>query len=750
MVQRRWRATAAAISVVGAASSALVTNIVTDQQSWAWIVALIVLVLLTVLSQVWLTVAEPNAGASEGNDGEVDDLPLRTAVPRQLPAITRQFVGRSPELDTLTDLLTEAEPNVGAVVISAVFGAAGIGKTTLAVHWAHQVKDRFPDGQLYINLRGFDALHEPMRPDEAMRGFLDAFEISPDRLPATFDAQAALYRSILSGKRALIILDNARDVAQVRPLLPGTATCFVLITSRNQLGGLVVSDGARPMTLDLLTHQECTGLLVRFLGADRVNAEPAAADELITYSGKLPLALAVIAARAMMYESISLQLLADELRGEPDLVEALDAGDPSTSVRAVFSWSYRALRPEVARVFRLLGLHPGPDIGIEAAAALSETSPVDAKAAIAALLRSHLMTEPAPRRYLLHDLVRVYAARRAETEEPVGECHAARLRLLDYYLHSGFSADHCIFPHRNPIDIGEPVAGSQPRVFTELEEASQWFTEEIAALIASSATAVASALPEHGWKIPWTFATFLHRQGRWLDYVASQQAALTSAERIGDPRDVARVRRSLGRSFTLTGRTAEAYEQYERSLATSVELNEPVQQALCFDALTWLDGRLLRHLDAIEHATRALDLYRGVDDVAGQARALNYLGWNHARIGNFDVALQHCTAAIQLFETIDNQVGLADVHDSLGYAYQQSRDSASAVEHYRESVQLWQLLGDRYNQADVLMRLGDTYCEAEDVASARVTWSQALSIFEEINHPEVTRAQERLESVAVG
>jgi len=327
-------------------------------------------------------------------------------VPRELPAAIGQFTGRARELRALTGML---DGPAGTVVISAIAGAAGIGKTALAVQWAHQVADRFPDGQLYVNLRGFHPSGKPVPAAAAVRGFLEALGVQAERIPADLDAQARLYRSLLSGRRMFVLLDNARDEEQVRPLLPGGPGCLVLVTSRCQLSGLVAAEGAHALTLGLLSEAEARDLLTRRLGAARLGAEPRAATELVGLCAGLPLALAIAAARAAR-PGARLDALSEELKDVQTRLDALDTGDPSVSVRAVFSWSVDNLPARQTRMFRLLGLHPGPDIAIPAAASLAGTPPAQARGDLRELARAHLISEHVPGRYAMHDLLRAYAA----------------------------------------------------------------------------------------------------------------------------------------------------------------------------------------------------------------------------------------------------------------------------------------------------------------------------------------------------
>ena len=297
----------------------------------------------------------------------------------------------------------------GTVVISAIDGTAGIGKTAVALHWAHRVADRFPDGQLYVNLRGFDPAGSPMAPAEAVRGFLDAFEVPAERIPINLEAQAALYRSLVSGRRILVVLDNARDVGQVRPLLPGSPGCVVVVTSRNHLTSLITVEGARPLTLDLLPVEEAAELLARRLGSGRLAAEQQAVEEIIALCAQLPLALSIVAARAAAHPGFPLAALAAELRDARGGLDGFTSGDLTTDLRAVFSWSYQRLGTPAARLFRLLALHPGPDIAIPAAASLAALPAHEVRNLLAELSRSHLLEEHIPGRFAFHDLLRAYA-----------------------------------------------------------------------------------------------------------------------------------------------------------------------------------------------------------------------------------------------------------------------------------------------------------------------------------------------------
>ena len=373
----------------------------------------------------------------------------RPRVPRQLPSGVAHFAGRGAELAALDAVLGGGAGGGPGVVISAIGGTAGVGKTALALQWAHQVADRFPDGQLYANLRGFDAGGgQPTDPADVLRGFLDAFGVHPERIPHDTESLAALYRSVLAGRRMLVLLDNAADVAQVRPLLPASPECLVIVTSRRELSALAAREGALLVQLDVLSAQEANELLVARLGAERAAAEPWAVTELATLCARLPLALSVIVARAAAAPRLPLAALAAELTELGGRLDALDVGDPAANVRTVLSLSYRHLPDPAARMFRLLGLHPGPDISAAAAASLAGLPAADARVALRDLVRASLLNETVPGRYAFHDLLRAYAAEQSALTTSAAGVENTTRRMLDHYLHTAHHAHVVLYPGR--------------------------------------------------------------------------------------------------------------------------------------------------------------------------------------------------------------------------------------------------------------------------------------------------------------
>ena len=393
-------------------------------------------------------------------------------VPAQLPPAVAGFAGRLQELVRLDAALAQAERERSAgsvaVVISAVSGTAGVGKTALALQWAHQVASRFPDGQLYVNLRGFGPDGQPAEPSEAIRGFLDALGVPEAAIPAGVQAQAALYRSLLAGKRVLVVVDNARDAEQVRPLLPGSPACLVIVTSRSDLAGLVAAEGAFPVNLELLTPAEASDLLARRLGeapgGQRAGSgggdhRPVRAAAAGTGHRRGP--------RGRAGPAFPLATIAAELRDATGALDPFAGADPATDVRAVFSWSCQALSEDAARLFRLLGLHPGPDIGAHAAASLAGARRRKGRPAPGRTDRGQPAARIRPGRYSLHDLLRAYATELAHSHDDEQQRQAARHRVLDHYLHAAHAA--ALLPHRSRTLI--PIAPAQPGVIT-----SAWST----------------------------------------------------------------------------------------------------------------------------------------------------------------------------------------------------------------------------------------------------------------------------------
>jgi tetratricopeptide (TPR) repeat protein/DNA-binding XRE family transcriptional regulator len=672
--------------------------------------------------------------------------PAASPVPRQLPAAVAHFTGRTLELQTLTRLAEHAGAGpAGAVVISAIGGTAGVGKTALAIHWAHQAAGRFPDGQLHVNLRGYDP-DRPMTAADALAGFLRALGVPGQDIPPGEAERAARYRSLLAGKRALVVLDNASSVEQVRPLLPGTPACAVLVTSRDALAGLVARDGAARVDLDLLPLAEAVALLTELIG-EPARADPGATAELARQCARLPLALRVAAELAAARPQVPLTDLVADLAGQQrrlDLLEA--AGDPRTAVRAVFSWSYHQLSDQAARMFRLLGIHPGPDISVPAAASLAGIAQADARRLLRELARAHLTAEHVPGRYAFHDLLRAYAADQARGIDTEAERHEAIARVLDHYLHTAARGALLLMPAKEPVVLAPPRPGAAAEQPADHRQALAWFEAEHQVLLAAVTVAAGSGFDTHAWQLPWAMTAFLQARGHYQEWAATQRTALAAASRLGDIAAQAQSGRLRGMACTYLGDHDQARSQYTSSLTLYQRLNNRPGEARIQQNLGWLAGRQGRYADALGHAEQALRLYQAIGDKVSEAEALNGVGWCHGLLGDYQQARAFCRQALTLCAEVGNRWVEADAWDSVGYAEHHLGNLAEAAACYQRALNLYRESGARVFEADTLTRLGDTRHAAGELAQAREAWQQALAILEDLHHPDAGQVRAKLAS----
>jgi tetratricopeptide (TPR) repeat protein/transcriptional regulator with XRE-family HTH domain len=666
-----------------------------------------------------------------------------SAIPAQLPPDVLGFAGRQAELVHLDADLARATAEPTAVVIAALVGMAGVGKTALAVHWAHRVAGLFPDGQLYVNLRGFDPRAQPMASGEAVRLLLDALAVPARRIPPGLDARVGLYRSLLAGRRILVVLDNARDADQVRPLLPGSATTLVVVTSREDLSGLVAAEAARPLAVDVLSTKDARELLRNRLGPDRLAAEPDGVAEILTRCARLPLALAVVAARAAT--GTSLTLLAAELRDVRHRLDPLAGNDPITNVRAVFDCSYNALSPPAARLFRLAGLHPGPELTESAAASLAGDQLERVRPPLAELIGAHLLTTSGPGRFTFHDLVHAYAAERAIDDG--ADAEAARRRMLDHYLRAAHAADRWVIPARDPIELGHASPGlTQPSLVSRVD-AVAWLTAERPVLIAAVRQAADAGLDEHAWQLAWATLEFFDRWGHWDDQATCHQIGLDAAVRLGDRGAQALTHRGLGRAYARLGRLDDARTHLEQAAELFGALGSSAGEARTHLSLSGLAERAGDFRRALHHGHLALTLFRAAGRPIGEGNALNTIGWCHSLLGEHDQAVTRCQESLALLEQTGDQYGQAGAWDSLGYARHHLAAYDEAITCYRRAIDLHRGNDDRHNEAAGLSRLGETYLAAGDAAAARDCWRQALDIYEQLDDPAGEEVRARLPTV---
>ena len=543
----------------------------------------------------------------------------------------------------------------------------------------------------------------------------------------------------------LIVLDNVRDAEQVRPLLPGSPTCLVLVTSRSQLASLIAVDGAHPLTLDVLTVDESRRLLARRLGIDRIASEPEATDAIIARCARLPLALAIVAARAATRPDFPLDALASELRLSRDRLDAIAGSDPATDLRAVFSWSCRTLTPAAMRLFRLLGLHPGEDISPATVASLAGLGPTQVRSLLAELARGHLIDERVPGRYSFHDLLHAYAAEQAHAADLDDERRTAVHRLLDHYLHTALAADRLLAPGRDPIDTCPTQPGVIEETLDTRTKALGWFMVEHRTLLAAIDLAALTGHDTHSWQLAWSLSIFLEMRGHWHDWAATQQAALAAARRLADPAAQAHAHRILARAHIRLGNTSQAENHLDRALDLHGHTGNLTGQARTYVDLGDVRANQGRITDALDVNRQALALFGAASHRGGQAYALNNMGWFQAHLGDHGHALDSCTLALTLHEELGDRIGQAATWDSLGYAHRSLGDLAQAVSCYQRSVQLYRELGDRYEEATSLTNLGDTQDTAHQRAAARKAWQSALTILTDLDHPDADTVRDRLQ-----
>jgi len=671
-----------------------------------------------------------------------------TPPPAHLPHATAAFTGRADQLAALDGLL---DTGAGGLPLAVISGTAGVGKTTLALHWAHRIRDRFPDGQLYIDLRGFDKDADPVAPADAVYELLEALGTPPEQIPAGLTARVGLYRSTLAGKRILLVLDNARYAAQIRPLLPGAASCLTLATSRNQLVSLVAAEGAHLVALEPLTGGEARALLAGRLGRARVDAEPDAVDEIIARCARLPLALAIVAARAVTRATFPLTTIATALSG-PDrnrLVPLFGAG-AATDVRAAFSWSYRILTPPAARLFRLLGLHPGPDIGLPAAASLAGICPDQVSGPLAELTEAHLLSEHAPGRYQFHDLLHSYAAELAQTHDTAEERSAAQRRYLDYYLHTGHRAATIMQPHRSPITVPPPAAGVTPQDLADHTQADGWLAAEHRAVLAVIRQACDTEFDAYVWQLSWVLGNFLDRHARWDTQAAINDLAHQAALRVGDRAGQANALRGLGLADARRGRHRDAETHLQAAIELFGALGDSGSQGHTHLDLGWAVSQLDRHQLAQHHAQQAQDLFQTGGHLAGQANALNAISWCQTILGHHDQALATCGQALAVFQELGDPDGEAPAWDTLGDIYQRLGRHSEAIAAYERSLVLYRQLDNRHYEADVLDHLGDAHHANHDREEATAAWRDAHAILDDLDLPEASLVRDKLHNLHPG
>jgi tetratricopeptide (TPR) repeat protein len=652
--------------------------------------------------------------------------------PHQLPSVGRHFTGRTVELAALTELLdSPGTQPPGAVAVAVIAGTPGVGKTALAVHWAHQSADRFPDGQLHVNLRGYD-LRQPVSAADVLARFLRALGMPGQQIPADPEDRAAAYRSRLAGRRILIVLDNARDVEQVRPLLPGTSTCVVIVTSRDALAGLVAREGAVRVDLDLLPHDQAVGLL-RVLIGDRAVADQDAAERLASSCCHLPLALRVAAELAVSRPAVPLADLAGKLADQHRRLDLLDAGgDARSAVRAVFSWSCHHLDDDAARMFRLVSLHPGADFDGYAAAAIAGTTLELASDLLDQLVRAHLIQPATPGRWDMHDLLRDYARELAGTQDSNDDRQAALSRLFDYYLHTASTAMDALFPaERQFRPVIAPSASPAPPVSSGTS-ARAWLDAERDSLVAATIDAASRDRPDCATGLSLTLQRYLEISASYAEAVTIHTCARSAARRSGDRAAEAHALSGLGTIDALQCRYALATDHFQQALTLYSETGDQLKEANALNNLGIVQWRLDSCPQAVGYFRQAMVLYRRIGYRTGEARALNNLGLVHERLGRYRQAADHFQQALALYRETGDRTGEARALNNLGMANERLGSYAQATTDLGQALVICRQIGFRTGEADALNNLGTVDERLGHYPEAADRFGQALAICHEI------------------
>jgi DNA-binding SARP family transcriptional activator/tetratricopeptide (TPR) repeat protein len=649
--------------------------------------------------------------------------PVGVPVRNDLPGDIADFTGRGTELARLLTGRTSTA-TVTAVVIEAIDGMAGIGKTTLAVHAAHRLSANYPDAQLFIDLHGHTSEQPPVTPLAALDRLLRALDVPTERIPDDLEARAALWRAELANRATIVVLDNAADAAQVRPLLPGTARSLTLITSRRRLVDL---DFVDTLSLDALAPADAVALFGKVVGDDRVANADDAVHEVVRQCGFLPLAIRIAGARLRTRPAWTARDLARRLREARRPLTELAAGD--RNVAAAFTLSYRDLSPAQQRMFRLLGVHPGPGFDAPAAAALAGIDPAAAERLLEDLVDSHLLQQPMVGWYRFHDLLRQHANTTAHTDETDTGRREALRRMVDFYLHTGYRGSRLLDQQHPPIELDAPAPGCVPVPLPTDTAAMIWFDDNHTCVLAVRAVAEEQGWDTAVWQLAWILDNFHYRRGHLQDNITSWLAGLAAVERLGDVAAQARAHRRLGLTYAPTGKIDVAIDHLHQSLALATQIGDRLGEAgsHLVLALAWI-----QHKDdgqALMHATNALVRYREVGNSTWEIRSLSMVGICHARLGRHGQARSYCESALKLCEQHDDRYGQADSLENLGAIASHTGRHADAVRHYRQALALWAELDYSYRQADTLAALGNAHIQLRQHDRARQVWRQAIGLY---------------------
>lgn len=679
----------------------------------------------------------PGAELRAARDGLLDHdvaAPGRAEPPAQLPADHPYFTGRRDVIAAVEELLA-GEQRTTALVVD---GMPGVGKTTLSVHLSHRLAARYPDGQLHADLRGFDSGESVMSPAEALRGFLWSLGVAPSAIPAELHAQAGLYRSILAERRMLILLDNCRDWDQIRHLLPGTGGSLVIATSRRRIAGAAGAAGAFALHLDVLSDDDARELLTRRLG-DAVAADPAAVGEIIERCGRLPLALALVATRSVGRPGLSLPAVLGELAEADGRLSGF--GDAHADLEAIFSWSYRALSPDAARLFRLLPLHPAGGLSTEAAAALGGV-PLRAARGLLAELGAQLLVEPGEGRWRMHDLLRAYAAELADEHDGAAERAAAVARLYDYYQLSAYAAHLLLLPQ---VPLPEPEAsahGVSGRAFTGRADAMAWFAAEQRVLTEIVTQAARRGRPRTAWRIALAMQNFFQDTAQFKQWTAVVGTGLAAAG--GDLAARALLHRSLAGACYFLADLDGGLSHLEQAREIFDRLGLSAEQGHVENNIAEIRLEQRRYADAVRHAEAARELFRAGGNVRGATTALLAIARAQGWLGRHAQALGMFAQAQRQFEVLGDLHGVGTTQAWMAHTYSMIDDLPHAMAIWEQALDTFRGAGAAHHTAEVLVAVGDVHAGNGEAGLARRAWREALAELDGTDSPVARQIRDRL------
>jgi hypothetical protein len=687
----------------------------------------------------------PSAEASEKKAGLQSQKGV-TQPPSQLPAAVTSFVSRSEEMAVMDEMLMSAKEDARPM-ISIITGAPGVGKTALALRWAYLRSTKFPDGQLYVNLHGFDNTSNPVTPSEALSIAIRSFGIHPDCVPVQLDEKAAFYRSLIASRRVLIVLDDAYNEDQVRYLLPGSSRCGLIVTSRTRMNGLVATHGFRMIQLKPLTEADSHYLLACQVGVDRLQADPVASAQLNQQCAGLPLALAIVAARVRDNPSFSLDVFASELTDTERRLTALDTGDAKASLRSVFSWSLARLSSIELTVFLCVGILPFQRVSEGVIASMCGVSLPATHKAILALTRANLLMEEKPGQYVCHQLLQLYAAEQVQRSINKTDIRVMTVRFLQYYLHSLNASCRILYPQLDLMIEEDPALGVTIELFESPEQVMRWFEGEHDNVVRTCLSLGRSQFADYVWRMSLMVRMFLAWQGSWDEEKAVLEVALIAAQSEGNCMVEARIHRYLDHLYGRLGDYDRAREHIESARSLYGECGDATGLGYSHLSDAWIYGKEARHADAMASSQQALKFFDVGSHIIGQASAHNSIGWCAAQMRAYDDGRYHCSLALKFARESGNMHAEANALNSLGYIALGEREYGSAIQYLIDALKLVRRLGDRGAIAESLDILGDAYRARNELESASSVWMEALGILEERWDPRRVALVKKLEAL---